>query len=156
MGEWEYGPLMSDRYPNIPFPCKSGAQKAVVPDWRAFVYHSELELANGFCERGPVSVAINADAKLQHYIGGIFNEAECPAAGINHAVLYVGVDKFYDAGKPVHIILNSWGPNWGVSGRRPYRQSRDRPNGHVLFKYQENTCNVMALPTQPADVTFVR
>mmetsp|Transcript_72444 Transcript_72444/g.125601 ORF Transcript_72444/g.125601 Transcript_72444/m.125601 type:complete len:583 (+) Transcript_72444:103-1851(+) len=144
----DYGPLESDRHPNTEYDCRSWAEKTVSPSSDVNIFSTEEEIANALCKRGPVAIAIDAGPALQSYIGGIMNVDACPADGINHAVLYVGVDREFDDGQPVHIIQNSWGDSWGVGTDPPY----DGPGGHVLFKYGENTCNIQALASQPEDV----
>eukprot|EP00928_Gymnodinium_smaydae_P098793 TRINITY_DN9265_c1_g1_i2.p1 TRINITY_DN9265_c1_g1~~TRINITY_DN9265_c1_g1_i2.p1 ORF type:complete len:593 (+),score=82.65 TRINITY_DN9265_c1_g1_i2:85-1863(+) len=151
----DYGPLVSDQHPGTAYTCKSRVPKKVKPVG-ANIYQTEQDIANAFCEKGPVSVAINANAALQHYTGGVFTERHCPPQGINHAVLLTGFDTTFNNGHPVHIILNSWGSNWGVTTARPYRHQLGAQNGHVLFKYGENVCNVRAIATAPQDVRWLR
>ena len=55
----------------------------------------------------PISVTVDA-SNWSPYRSGVFNNC---AAGINHAVLLVGVD-----GSGVWKIKNSWGTGWGESG----------------------------------------
>jgi hypothetical protein len=150
-----YGPLLSDTHPFTKYRCKSGIQKKIRPSADFHRFTDETSLANGFCDGGAVSIAIAANMKLMHYVGGVFDVSACPASQIDHAVLYTGVDKTFDSGKPVHIVLNSWGSNWGVGGGRPFRQVRgaaNAQNGHVIFKFGENVCNILALATQPKSI----
>lgn len=153
--EAAYGPLKSDKHPTQAYECHS-APKKIVPSGNPKIFRTEDEIANGYCSGGPVSIAINANSALMHYTGGIMTADACPPAGINHAVLYVGVAKHYDNGQPVHIVLNSWGSNWGVNTQDaktfPYKHKPGTDNGHVLFKYGENTCNVMALASAPSGI----
>lgn len=143
----DYGPLQSDKQPFQEFTCNSDAPKTVTPSSDVNIFPDETQMANAFCDKGPVAIAIAADP-LQHYLSGIMNVDGCPADQIDHAVLYIGVDRDFDDGQPVHIILNSWGGDWGVSAERPF----DEGGGHVIFKFGDNTCNIQALPTQPADI----
>mmetsp|Transcript_45008 Transcript_45008/g.130200 ORF Transcript_45008/g.130200 Transcript_45008/m.130200 type:complete len:585 (+) Transcript_45008:86-1840(+) len=149
-----YGPQVSDSQPLTAYNCTSNVPKSVIPHGMN-VYRTEHEIAEGFCEKGPVSIAIAANDALMHYTGGIMDAGLCPAEQINHAVLYVGLDKTFDNGNPVHIVLNSWGPNWGVGTEQSYEHNAGRANGHVLFKYGENVCNMEALATSPEDVELV-
>merc|ERR1712194_164950 len=115
------------------------------------LFEKEREIANGFCETGAVAIAINANNALMHYTGGVMDVRSCPPAGINHAVLYIGIHKNVDHGKPVHVIRNSWGADWGVSASEPY-QHKAGASGHVLFAFGDNVCNIEALATAPEDV----
>jgi C1A family cysteine protease len=139
-------------------------QKKVLPSFDINQFHDEASLANGFCDGGAVSIAIAANSNLQHYMGGIFDASACPASHqilgigpilpvrVNHAVLYSGVDRTFDSGNPVHVVLNSWGSNWGVSAGRPFQHVSGGQNGHVIFKFGENVCNMLALATQPKKI----
>ncbi len=60
--------------------------------------------------RGPVSVAIQADtAVFQTYSSGVITGDAC-GSNIDHAVLAVGYGPGY------YIVKNSWGTWWGDQG----------------------------------------
>jgi C1A family cysteine protease len=68
--------------------------------------------------KGPVSIAVDANAKWMSYAGGIYDGA-CSSA-VNHAVTLVGYGKT-DAGEcnaaaEYFIVRNSWGATWGEKG----------------------------------------
>lgn len=150
----DYGAYMGNSAPNTAQQCKGSTPKKVRPTGGYKVYSTESKIANAFCEKGPVSIAIAVGSPLQHYTGGYMTVDSCPANRINHAVVYVGVDKTHFRDQ-VHIILNSWGADWGVSSKAPYKNVPGGTNGHVLFKYGDNTCNVKGLATQPGDVELL-
>lgn len=145
----DYGPLKSGQQPNQAFRCRSSVPKTVTPSRSVNVYHSEMDIANGLCDNGPVSVAINANDYIQDYVGGVIDVDSCPADQIDHAVLYTGIVEDIDGGSPGHIILNSWGKNWGVGA-----DGSGSGGGHMVFRFGDNVCNILALPSQPEDVTM--
>lgn len=147
-----YGPYRSGQDPDQPFECRSSVARKVVPRGNINMYSTEKDIANALCRKGPVSIAIAAGNGLMHYNGGIMNVQGSPAGQINHAVLYTGVSRTFDDGQPVHVILNSWGPSWGVSGTTLEKGS---VNGHILFKFGENVANIRALATGPDDVEML-
>jgi hypothetical protein len=150
-----YGPLLSDTHPFTRYPCKRGVPKKVEPSTGYNRYTDETDIANAYCDDGAVSIGIAANSNLMHYIGGVFDSTSCPPAGPNHAVIVVGVDRTFDSGKPVHIVLNSWGTHWGVSAGRPFKHVKGKQNGHVIFKFGENVCNIKALATSPKTIRML-
>jgi len=72
----------------------------------------EKALGAAIGSAGPVSVAVGANEKWQHYTGGIFNDGFCFLTQLNHGVLAVGISDNGGA----YIIKNSWGEGWGESG----------------------------------------
>ncbi|CAH8648400.1 unnamed protein product [Dicrocoelium dendriticum] len=77
---------------------------------------NERKLAAWLEQKGPISVAINADL-LQFYTGGILDplDQNCPSSGINHAVLLVGFGTSI-LETPFWTVKNSWGKDWGEEG----------------------------------------
>jgi len=152
----DYGPLLSDKNPFQRYNCKQGVKKTVLPvlgsGGEAAIYHTETAISQAICTKGPVAIAIAANSALMHYTGGVMTVRSIPADQINHAVLLTGVDREFDNGNPVHIILNSWGDNWGVPTTRPYAHQQGQTNGHVLFKFGQNVGNIQALASGPVDV----
>jgi C1A family cysteine protease len=64
--------------------------------------------------RGPVSVAIEADASVfQFYRSGIITSSKC-GTNLDHGVLVVAYGT--DNGVDYWTIKNSWGPAWGENG----------------------------------------
>ena len=61
----------------------------------------------------PVSIGLYADENVKNYMGGVYNNWDCPNS-LNHAVLAVGYDSFdWDS---YWIVKNSWGEDWGEEG----------------------------------------
>jgi len=66
-------------------------------------------------EKGPVSVAIEADKKaFQTYTSGVLSGDAC-GTSLDHGVLAVGWGTD-DSGVEYYIVKNSWGPSWGLNG----------------------------------------
>ncbi|TPP61728.1 Cathepsin L [Fasciola gigantica] len=85
---------------------------------------NEKKLKIMVANRGPVSVAVDADRGFQHYRSGIYQSRGCSSRHLNHAVLVVGYG--LEHGSAYWIIKNSWGPRWGEKGY--IRLARDRGN----------------------------
>ena len=65
--------------------------------------------------RGPVAVAIEADASIfQLYKSGVISSSTC-GTGLDHGVLVVGYGAETD-GTMYWLVKNSWGPKWGDQG----------------------------------------
>jgi len=72
----------------------------------------EDNMAAVLIQKGPLSVALNADP-LMSYTGGVI-PAGCPGHYLNHAVLITGFG--VDNGTEYWSVKNSWGENWGENG----------------------------------------
>ena len=65
--------------------------------------------------KGPVSVAIEADAGIfQFYKSGVISSDKC-GTSLDHGVLVVGYGTETD-GTEYWLVKNSWGPSWGDGG----------------------------------------
>ncbi|XP_063532983.1 procathepsin L-like [Cydia strobilella] len=84
--------------------CASGVKKVIMDEEQL-----KAELAN----RGPISIAINAD-DFSYYKKGILIPNMCRGKQIDHAVLLVGYGE--EDGKKYWLIKNSWGTVWGEQG----------------------------------------
>jgi len=88
---------------------------------------SEDELLDATANKGPISVAVNANIFWQLYHGGVLKPFSCPANKLDHGVAVVGYGT--DSGKDYWIIKNSWGKTWGE-------------DGYVRLNRGDNTCGV--------------
>lgn len=84
----------------------------------------EDALTNALATIGPISVGITAKESLFAYQGGIYEETNCTADGLNHGVLAVGYGS--EDGQDYYIVKNSWGPFWGEAGY--FRLARNKNN----------------------------
>jgi len=117
-----------------------GLQKSLKMSGPTHWFRSEEEMAENFCERGGISVAVDG-TELQHYSHGVIDHAGCAAHSshyINHAVVIAGLDATIGA----WIARNSWGLDYGVSPTSPYPKG----GGHILMAYGEDTCNIRYWP----------
>lgn len=86
-------------------------------------------------EKGPVSVAIEADTMVfQFYSGGVLNDASC-GTSLDHGVLAVGYGS--EDGQDYFIVKNSWGASWGEDGYVKIAASSD------------NICGILSQPSYP-------
>ena len=63
-------------------------------------------------ERGPQTVAVQANGTFMKYKKGIMNN--CRGTRLDHAIAAVGYGT--EGGKDYWIVRNSWGTSWGERG----------------------------------------
>jgi len=148
----EYGPYLNGKSPEDHFDCRTNVTKALTPVGGVKFLHSETEIANGYCNTGSVSIGIVANDQWMFYAGGMMDAVSCPAGDYaNHAVLVVGIDRFY-FDTPAYVVQNSWGKDWGVQSTRPYKHMAAGDNGFMLFRFGNNTCGIKTMAIVPSDV----
>ncbi|XP_070073419.1 procathepsin L isoform X4 [Drosophila takahashii] len=82
-----------------------------VTSWAILPVHDEQAIQAAVTHIGPVAISINATPKtFQLYSDGIYDDASCSSASVNHAMLVIGFGKDY------WILKNWWGARWGESG----------------------------------------
>ncbi|XP_016964724.1 procathepsin L [Drosophila biarmipes] len=82
-----------------------------VTSWAILPVRDEQAIQAAVTHIGPVAISINATPKtFQLYSDGIYDDASCSAASVNHAMLVIGFGKDY------WILKNWWGELWGESG----------------------------------------
>ena len=90
-------------------------------------------------QKGPVSVAIEADKSVfQSYTSGVINSAKC-GTNLDHGVLVVGYGSDTKDGD-YWILKNSWGVTWGEKGF--FRLAKSDKTGPGICGLQEE-------PSQP-------
>lgn len=101
-------------YEGVDGTCKADTSKSAVK----VSSYSDVESGNcdqlkAALDKGPVSVAVEANLWWQFYFGGVSNACgtSTTASSLNHGVLAVG----YEDGE-YWIVKNSWGSGWGESG----------------------------------------
>ena len=97
------------------FGCKYNKSKGVVAaETYTDVKHDNSDQLKAALNKGPVSVAIEADQTVFHsYTGGIITSSKC-GTSLDHGVLVVGYGT--DNGTEYFTIKNSWGTSWGENG----------------------------------------
>jgi len=91
----------------------SGAAAFGMTGWETLPKNTYEPLVRALAEKGPVAVSVAADAWF-NYDSGIFNGCGKDAV-IDHAVVAMGYGE--NAGTKYWVIQNSWGKDWGESGR---------------------------------------
>lgn len=85
-------------------------------------------------QKGPVSVAIEADKMVfQLYTGGVINSSSC-GTNLDHGVLVVGYGTDAKLGD-YWTLKNSWGTSWGEDGF--FRLARSSKSGAGICGLQE-------------------
>lgn len=114
--------LMAQRLELGEAPPLSGAAAFGMTGWEMLPQNEQEPLKRALVERGPVGVSVGAnDWKM--YSGGVFDGCTKDAI-IDHAVVLIGYGE--DGSNPYWTIQNSWGNDWGESGRiRLLRQDAD-------------------------------
>lgn len=98
--------------------CQYVASESVTSDngWWNIEQGSELALQQAVALVGPVAVGIDASLPtFNYYRSGVYEEAGCTAADIDHAVTVVGYGTT-SSGQDYWLIQNSWGTSWGIDG----------------------------------------
>jgi len=110
--------------------------------YKTVTRNDEKSLEHHVANDGVIAVAVDAGLSSFHfYKSGIYYDAACSAARLNHAVNAVG----YGADSGGHkywYIRNSWGTTWGMNGYM------------YLAKDKNNACGVASMasfPTLPLD-----
>jgi cathepsin F len=117
----EAGGIMSEEdyyYRGFDDECSFNKQqvKAKLKSFTMVKSENEEDIKRILYEKGPLSVAFNAEEGLYKYVGGIVDfvkQEDCPPV-LNHAVLLVGYGN--ENGKDYWIVKNSWGEDWGEKG----------------------------------------
>ncbi|XP_053331154.1 cathepsin K-like [Spea bombifrons] len=109
---------------------------ATVKNFKVVKEGSEKALMKAVGTVGPISVGIDASlGTFAFYKKGVYYDAECDPASIDHAVLVVG----YGVQKSLKhwIVKNSWGEEWGNKG-------------YILMARDKgNACGIASLASYP-------
>jgi C1A family cysteine protease len=97
------------------FKCKADKSKEVVgATTYVDVPKNSSAALKAALNKGPVSVAIEADKPVFHqYTGGVITGSSC-GTGLDHGVLAVGYGS--ENGQDFYIVKNSWTTQWGEQG----------------------------------------
>lgn len=119
-------------YPYTSFNGAEGYCKTPIPDRFATVSsyedvpQNDKEAMRAAIEKGPVAIAVEADAYVwQHYKSGVMDDESC-GTQLDHGVLVVGFDTKEDG---YWIVKNSWGDSWGDEGYIKLGMSSRNPEG---------------------------
>jgi len=93
---------------------------------------SEDDLETAVSNVGPVSVAVDANSKWQHYDSGIMSKVFCNPRQLDHGVLAVG----YNKNETYWKVKNSWGSSWGEEG-------------YIRLEKGTDTCGIARQPSYP-------
>jgi hypothetical protein len=104
-----HGASYSGNHPFTAFPCKTGIVKSVTLTKSPVQMTTEADMANYVCNTGVLSVAVDATA-WQTYVSGVMAAYSC-GTSTDHAVTLIGMDQAAQA----WVVVNQWGPDWGVS-----------------------------------------
>ena len=117
------------------FGCQYDKTKGVVgAQTYTDVTHGSASQLKAALNKGPVSVAIEADKTVfQMYTGGVITGGTC-GTQLDHGVLAVGYGT--ENGQDYFLIKNSWGASWGDQG--------------YVKVGQDNVCGVLQQPSYPS------
>eukprot|EP00347_Sterkiella_histriomuscorum_P012464 403368476 len=105
-----------DQYPYeaVDDTCRASSAGVVKVDSFVDVTPNNVNELKAALDKGPVSVAIEADQMVfQFYSGGVINDASCGTT-LDHGVLAVGYGN--ESGQDYFLVKNSWGASWGEEG----------------------------------------
>jgi C1A family cysteine protease len=115
----DFGAMSEDDYPyemKDTLPCRydSAKDKGHLKSY-VKLNRDEADFLKGVAQ-SPVAFGANATPWFR-YSGGVYdNLTECPARGLNHAILAVGYGTDAVSGNDYWIVKNSWGASWGENG----------------------------------------
>jgi C1A family cysteine protease len=93
--------------------CRDCKTAVTISDCKDVEPNDQVALASAV-SKGPVSVAIEADAKIfQSYSSGVITSSSC-GTNLNHGVLVVGYG--VENGIEYWLVKNSWSTSWGDNG----------------------------------------
>jgi C1A family cysteine protease len=115
--------------------CKKEASVATIGGYQD-VPESDEDALLAMAQKGPVSVAIEADKNaFQSYNSGVLDSWFC-GKKLDHGVLVVGYGTDEESGKDYWKVKNSWGPTWGEEG-------------YVRIVRGKNMCGIALSASQP-------
>lgn len=123
----------------------------------------EQKLMEALGSVGPVSVSIDAShPSFQHYASGVYQEHNCNAQNVDHAVLAVGYGTDCK-GNDYYLIKNSWGKHFKHSSivfhrKRTFKFTDFRlfitgkswgEDGFLKIKREKNHCGIASAAIYP-------